>query len=75
MFKTTDTVTFKVIEQNDSDWFISDGIRLVPRACVQISQNCPNNIKLIINDSINKGHLKLQAFVKDKDYMWEKLGG
>lgn len=75
MFKTTDTVTFKVIEQNDSDWFISDGIRLVPRACVQISQNCPNNIKLIINDAINKGHIKLQAFVKDKDYMWEKLGG
>jgi hypothetical protein len=75
MFKTTDAVTFKVIEQNDSDWFMSDGVRLIPRACIQISQNCPANYKLMISDAINKGHLKLQVFVKDKDYMWEKLGG
>lgn len=68
-------MNLKIIEQGDEDWFMTDGIKLIPRGCIQISSNCPTSFKDAITKAMNAGHIKLQVFVKEKDYIWEKLGG
>lgn len=73
-FVTNDT-KIKEIKQGDSDFFISDGIRVVPRAYIEVSDICPSNMKLMIHRAMAEGYLKTVACVKDKVYMWEKLGG
>ena len=68
---------FKIreIRQNDSDFYITDGVKLSPRAYIEISDMCPVNIKLAIQRAMTDGYLKTVACVKEKDYVWEKLGG
>ena len=73
-FVTNDT-KIKEIKQGDGDFFISDGIRFVPRAYIEISDVCPTNMKLAIQRAMADGYLKTVACVKEKDYMWEKLSG
>lgn len=68
-------VIYKIIDQKDDDWFMTDGIKLIPRACVQISQDCPDTISYVILKALNEGYINLQVFVKEKDYIWEKCGG
>lgn len=67
--------TFKEIRQGDSDFLMSDGIKMVPRAYIEVSDMCPTNIKLAIHQAMADGYLKTVACVKTKDYMWEKIGG
>ena len=67
--------TFKEIRQGDSDFLMSDGIKLVPRAYIEISDVCPTSIKMAIHRAMADGYLKTVACVKTKDYMWEKIGG
>lgn len=71
-FAKTDT-KIKEIRQGDKDFFISDGIKLSPRAYIEVSDVCPSNMKLMIHRAMAEGYLKTVACVKEKDYMWEKL--
>ena len=68
-------VTFKTIKRGDYDFYMTDGIKVVPRAAIEISALCPANMRLMIERALADGYLKPIAYVKDKDYMWEKLGG
>jgi hypothetical protein len=36
---------------------------------------CPANMSLTIQRAMADGYLKTVACVKEKDYVWEKLGG
>jgi len=72
-FTTTGTI-FKEIQQRDPDFIMTDGIKLVPRAAFKISQRCPDNYASLIAECINHGWLKPVAYVKESDYVWEKLG-
>jgi len=69
----TNDIKFREIKQGDPDFLMSDGVKLVPRACIEVSDVCPPNIKLAIHRAISDGYLKCVANVKEKDYMWEKL--
>lgn len=69
------TTKFKEIHQSDSDFYLTDGIKIVPRAYIEISDVCPMNIKMAIHRAMADGYLKTVACVKTQDYMWEKLGG
>lgn len=73
-FANNDT-KFREIKQGDSDFLMSDGVKLVPRAYIEVSDVCPSNIKLAIHRAMADGYLKCIANVKEKDYMWEKLQG
>jgi hypothetical protein len=72
-FVTNDT-KIREIRQGDSDFYISDGIKLAPRAYIEISDVCPTSMKLAIQRAMADGYLKTVACVKTKDFMWEKLG-
>jgi hypothetical protein len=72
-FTTTGT-TFKEINQGDPDFMMNDGIKLVPRAAIKISQRCPSNYASLIAECMNHGWIKPVAHVKESDYVWEKVG-
>jgi hypothetical protein len=74
MIFTTNGTIFKEIQQSDPDFTMTDGIKLVPRAGFEISKNCPREYKLILVECINNGWLKPVSYVKESDYVWEKLG-
>lgn len=73
-FVNTDT-NLKEIRQGDPDFYVTDGVKLVPRAYIEVSDMCPSNMKLAIQRAMADGYLKTVACVKEKDYVWEKLGG
>jgi len=68
-------IKFKKIKQGDADFLMSDGISLIPRANIEISDMCPSNLKMAIHRAMSDGYLKCVAHVKENEYMWEKLGG
>jgi hypothetical protein len=65
---------FKDIRQDDAHFIMTDGIRLVPRASIEISKSCPYNYQQIIADCIDRGWVKPVAYIKTKELIWEKLG-
>jgi len=71
---TTTGTTFKEIKQSDPDFTMTDGIKLVPRAGFEISKHCPREYKLILVECINNGWLKSVSYIKESDYVWEKVG-
>ncbi len=66
--------TIKTIRPGDSDFMIYNGNFMAARAGFEISQQCPNSYKKIIQECISHGWLKPVACIKDVDYTWEKLG-
>jgi hypothetical protein len=65
---------FKEIRQDDAHFRMIDGIKMVPRAGLEISTSCPYNYKLILAECIDKGWVKPVAYVKTKELFWEVLG-
>ena len=51
------------IDQADADFWITDGITLVSRAAIEISDNCPHSAQ--IQSAIEHGWLKLVAYKED----------
>lgn len=73
-FVVNDT-KIREIRQGDDDFYISDGMKVSPRAYIEISDMCPANMSLTIQRAMADGYLKTVACVKEKDFMWEKLSG
>jgi hypothetical protein len=47
---------------------------LTPRAGFEINESCPTNYRKVLAECINYGWLKPVAYVKESEYIWEKLG-
>lgn len=71
-FVNNDT-KIRTIHQGDDDFYISDGVKISPRAYIEISDLCPANMSLTIQRAMADGYLKTVACVKEKEYVWEKL--
>lgn len=63
----------KIIKQGESEWYFVDGFTMVPRASLEISNICPSAMRLMIERAFTEGYLKIQAYVPDAEYAWEKL--
>jgi hypothetical protein len=76
MFNTTEPrYKIKTLKSGDKDFtFSPDGVTLVSRASIVISQRCPENYKDLILECINHGWLKPVAHMKESEFIWEKLG-
>ena len=57
----------------DADFLIISGHAYYPRAVMAISDDCPQEFKSIIVTAISKGWITAEAWVKESEYMWEKL--
>jgi hypothetical protein len=66
--------TFKKIKQGDKDFYMNDGVKLVPRACIEVSEDCSPYMKTIIAEASRRGWLKSVAYMKESEYVWEVIG-
>jgi hypothetical protein len=69
----TKTTTVR-LNREDDGFMIVDGMNLVPRAGIFVSNRCPWNYKEIIEDCVNRGWLQPIAHVKESELAWHKLG-
>jgi hypothetical protein len=66
----------KMLKPGDHGFTISnDGLSLVSRAGFEINSRCPREYKLILQECINHGWIKPVAYVTEKEFMWDELGG
>ena len=72
MFKTKQShVTLRPGHEDFS--FSPDGITVVPRASIEISQRCPENYRSLIAECFNQGWIKPIANMRDTEYTMELL--
>ena len=64
---------YKKIPQVDPEFHFKSGFTICSRASLEISELCPEHIKLMIHRAMGEGYLKLVAYVPDTEYAWEKL--
>ena len=74
MTYTTSNKTIKTIRKDDPDFMIDNGIVMSPRAGFEISNDCPRQYKLMIMEATKNGWLQPIAYMKESEYVWEKLG-
>lgn len=71
---TTPDKIIKTIRKDDPDFHIDNGIVMSPRAGFEISNDCPKQYKSMIIEAIKNGWLQPIAYMKESDFVWEKLG-
>jgi hypothetical protein len=64
----------KTIKMGDPGWYIKNGITITPRAGFEVSKSCPREYGLILSECIDRGWIKPIAYVKESEYVWDKLG-
>lgn len=65
--------TTKRLFRGQAGFNLIDGIKIVPRAEVMVLEQCPANIRDMVNYAIAKGWIQPVANVRDEELVWEKL--
>jgi hypothetical protein len=74
-FKQTDTLyKIKTIKPGDEDWYIKGQLTLTPRAGFEITERCPAEYQKLLMECWGNGWIKPIAYMKESEYIWEKLG-
>jgi len=73
MFKTSSKTVVSLRRNDDGFFFSHNGVTLVPRAGIEISELCPENLRLAIGRAIGEGYLIPVAYMRDDEYTWERL--
>lgn len=73
MTYTTHKSTTRRIYRGQADFTMLDGVKLVPRAEVIVLEQCPANMRDMINYAIAKGWIQPVANVRDEELVWDKL--
>ena len=74
MIFTSPDKNIKTVRQGDPDFVIINGNIMAARAGFEISNNCPRQYKSMIMEAIKNGWLKPIAYMKESEFVWEKLG-
>lgn len=64
---------FRTLRKGDAGFSMQDGPVFANRAGFEISQSCPREYRLIIQECINNEWLKPVAVMKDKELAWDIL--
>lgn len=65
---------YKTIKPGDPDFtFSPDGTTLVSRAGLEISDRCPSQYAQILATCVQQKWILPVAFMRDEEYIWEKL--
>ena len=70
---STNNTQVRKLTAKDEDFCIVSGYAYYPRAVIAISDNCPDNYRSMIVTAMSRGWIKPEAWIKDSEYMWEKL--
>lgn len=63
----------KIIRRGDPDFYIRATSHPAPRAGFEIDSNCPQNTKRFLIECIENGWIKPVAYMKESEYIWERL--
>lgn len=66
-------MSIKTIRSSDKNWLINDGLVVSTRAALEISNNCPYEYRLVLNNCIKNGWIQPVAYVHDKELTWDAL--
>jgi len=74
MIKISAGRSYKTLHPGDADFtFSPNGITVVSRASIEVSQRCPDNYKDLILECISHGWLRPVAHMRDTEYTMELL--
>ena len=65
--------TTRRIYRGQSGFDMIDGVKIVPRAEIEILAECPMSIRDTVVFAIAKGYVQPVANVRDEELVWEKL--
>jgi hypothetical protein len=63
----------RTLKQSDPKFVIYDGLMQAPRAGFEISQGCPKEYKMILNECILHGWIKPVAHVTERELIFMGL--
>lgn len=69
----TNNTQVRKLTAKDEDFCIVSGYAYYPRAMIAIGDDCPQEFRSMIVTAMSKGWLSAEAWVKDSEYIWEKL--
>lgn len=61
------------LRKGDSDFYFASGPVEYPRAGFEISVHCPEGYQEMIMTAFEKGWIRPVAYVKESEYVWERL--
>lgn len=61
------------IDSKDPAFRITDGLAVYARAALEIERDCPSDVIYLYQQGIERGWIKLVAYVPEDQYAWEKL--
>jgi hypothetical protein len=64
---------YRTICSGEPDFAFIDGVMLIRRAAIEISDRCPEELKMAIIRGFASGHVKMVANIPEREYLWEKL--
>ena len=73
MTYTVSKSTTRRIYRGQSGFNMMDGVMIVPRAEVEILEQCPAHVRDTVAWAIAKGWVQAVANVRDDELVWEKL--
>jgi len=73
MFKISQKTYRKLYAGQKEFTFSPDGIIVVPRASIEILEQCPQSVRDQIGWAMAKGWLQPVANLPDEELMWENL--
>jgi hypothetical protein len=63
----------KILKPGDIDWYIKSGLTVTPRAGFEITERCPQEYQKLLMECWGNGWIKPIAYMKESEYIWEKL--
>ena len=73
MTYTMHKLTTRRIYRGQSGFTMTDGVMLVPRAEIELLEQCPAGIRDTVAFAISKGYIQPVAHVRDEELVWDKL--
>jgi hypothetical protein len=70
---STSNTRVRKLTTKDEDFCIVSGYAYYPRAMITISEDCPQQFRSMITTAMSRGWITADAWIKDSEYMWEKL--
>lgn len=67
------TNNFKSIRPGEPLFAFTDDFVYVPRAGIEVDPKCPSRYIDIVNQCIMNNWIRPVAFMRDDEYIWEKL--
>lgn len=64
---------FVRLTYDDPGFLASDGLRLVPRAAIEIMETCPQAVAETLDHALNQGWIRPVAWVHQNDYLMDRL--